>query len=250
MSLKYHFGTAGSDRLESSCPPAAHVASLPCVNLLLNSVVSTHAFFGSIDLTDYYLGTSLSLPQLIKIPNHLFSNSVLSHLKLHAFIKSSPSSKPYLLFRIDKTMYGLKEAGKLSQDRLLSHLASHGFHQTPTPRLFRHVSRDIIFALVVDDFGVKYHHRKDFDYLVFTLSLLYHAKAYPVSTKFLSFSLNHNRSLKTLSLSYPGYISTLLTRLRPNDVRPASSLPSTLPPPMVPRPPCPSLGLTFLPQPR
>ena len=41
-------GTAGGDRLESSCPPAAHVASLPCVNLLLNSVVSCHAFFGSI----------------------------------------------------------------------------------------------------------------------------------------------------------------------------------------------------------
>jgi hypothetical protein len=127
-------------------------------------------------------------------------------------------------------MYGLKEAGKLSQDRLLSHLASHGFHQTPTPCLFRHVSRDIVFALVVDDFGVKYHHRKDFDYLVSTLSLLYHVKAHPVSTKFLGFSLHHNRSLKTLSLSYPGYISTLLTRLRPNGVRPAST-PSLYTPP-------------------
>jgi hypothetical protein len=135
-------------------------------------------------------------------------------------------------------MYGLKEAGKLSQDRLLSHLASHGFHQTSTPCLFRHVSRDIVFALVVDDFGVKYHHRKDFDFLVSTLSLLYHAKAHPISTKFLGFSLNHNRSLKTLSLSYPGYISTLLTRLRPNGVCPASS-PSHYTPPLLwfPSPP-------------
>ena len=83
---------------------------------------------------------------------------------------------------------------------------------------------------MVDDFGVKYHQRQDFDFLVSTLSLLYHAKAHPISTKFLGFSLNHNRSLKTLSLSYPGYISTLLTRLRPNGVSPASS-PSVYTPP-------------------
>ncbi len=120
-------------------------------------------------------------------------------------------------------MYGLKEAGKLSQTRLLSHLSSHGFHQTTTPCLFRHVSRDIVFALVVDNFGVKYYQRSDFDFLVSTLSLLYHVKAHPVSTKFLGFTINHNRSLKTLSLSYPGYVSTLLARLRPNGVRPASS---------------------------
>jgi hypothetical protein len=42
-------GTAGGDRLESSCPPSTHVASLPCVNLLLNSVVSSDVFFGSVE---------------------------------------------------------------------------------------------------------------------------------------------------------------------------------------------------------
>ena len=137
-------GTAGGDRLESSCPPAAHVASLPCVNLLLNSVVSTHAFFGSIDLTDYYLGTPLSHPQFIKIPTHLFSDSVLSHLHLHPFVQSAPSSKPYLLFRIDKTMYGLKEAGKLSVSKpsplpsCLPRLPPNPHPLSLPPRLPRH----------------------------------------------------------------------------------------------------------------
>ena len=132
------------------------------MNLLLNSVVSTHAFFGSIDLTDYYLGTPLSHPQFIKIPTHLFSDSVLSHLHLHPFVQSVPSSKPYLLFRIDKTMYGLKEAGKLSHLRLISHLAAHGFFETTTPCLFRHVSRPITFVLVVVlDTKVIYHQRED-----------------------------------------------------------------------------------------
>ena len=52
-------------------------------------------------------------------------------------------------------MYGLKEAGKLSNLRVVSLLSSFGFHETTTPCLFRHVSRNISFVLVVDDFGVK-----------------------------------------------------------------------------------------------
>ncbi len=120
-------------------------------------------------------------------------------------------------------MYGLKEAGKLSQLRLLSHLTSHGFYETSTPCLFHYVSRPISFVLVVDDFGIKYHHRSDFDFLVSTLSQLYYVKAHPVSSKFLGFTLAHNRSTRSLSLSYPGYISTLLTRLRPHGLSPAAS---------------------------
>ena len=65
-------GTAGGDRLPSSVPPSTLVASLPCVNILFNSVVSTDAFFGSVDLTDFYLGTPLSAPQFIKIHTNTF----------------------------------------------------------------------------------------------------------------------------------------------------------------------------------
>jgi hypothetical protein len=59
-------GTAGGDRLPSSCPPSTQVTSLPTVNIIFNSVVSDDAFFGSIDLSDFYLGTDLNPPQNIK----------------------------------------------------------------------------------------------------------------------------------------------------------------------------------------
>ncbi len=49
-------------------------------------------------------------------------------------------------------MYGLKEAGKLSNLRLVSLLQTFDFHQTLTPGLFRQASRPITFVLVVDDF--------------------------------------------------------------------------------------------------
>ena len=48
-------------------------------------------------------------------------------------------------------------------------------------------------------------------------------KAHPVSSKFLGFTLHHNRSTRSLSLSYPGYVTTLLTRLRPPGLPPAAS---------------------------
>jgi hypothetical protein len=129
-------------------------------------------------------------------------------------------------------MYGLKEAGKLFNLRLVSLLSSSfGFHETSTPCLFKHVSRPKLFVLVVDDFGVKYTNRSDFDFLVSCLSTLYHAKAHPIASKFLGFSVSHNRSARTFTVSYPGYASHLLARLCPHGV-PSCNSPSIYTPPV------------------
>jgi hypothetical protein len=140
------------------------------------------------------------------------------------------SGKPYVFFRIEKTMYGLKEAGKLSNLRLVGLLASFGFFETTTPGFFRHVSRPIYFVLVVDDFGVKYHSKVDFDYLVSCLTTLYQVKSHPTGTKFLGFTIKHDRISGTLVVSYPGYVASLFARLRPHGV-PYASPPSLYTPP-------------------
>jgi hypothetical protein len=67
-------------------------------------------------------------------------------------------------------MYGLPQAGRLSQIRLIEHLARHGYTQCPnTPCLFRHHTHDTIFSLVVDDFGVHDGTQSDIDHLEHTL---------------------------------------------------------------------------------
>ncbi len=72
----------------------------------------------------------------------------------------------FVYFEIRRCMYGLPQAGCLSQIRLIQHLAHHGYHQCPnTPCLFRHRTRDIMFSLVVDDFGVRYGSQSDIDHL-------------------------------------------------------------------------------------
>ncbi len=59
---------------------------------------------------------------------------------------------------------------KLSQTRLIQHLKENGYTQCPnTPCLFRHHTREIMFCLVVDDFGVRYKTQADADHLISTL---------------------------------------------------------------------------------
>ena len=185
----------------------------------------------SVDITDYYLGTPNPNPPFIKVYTDQYPPEVLLRLRLSPFTKKDRrTGRPYVLFRADKTIYGLKESGKLSNNRLVPLLHKFGFVETPTPCLFRHLTRPITFVLVVDDFGVKYQNRDDFDYLVHALSSCYHVKAHPLAHKFLGFTIQHDRTARTLALSYPGYIDALLARLRPQGIKPCST-PSIYTPP-------------------
>ena len=123
----------------------------------------------TIDIKDYYLGTPLPSTryEYLRIPIRMIPPSVLDRYHLHPY-----STHGNVYFEIRKCMYGLPQAGKLSQVRLIDHLAQHGFTQCPnTPCLFRHATRDITFCLVVDDFGVRYGSKADADFLIHILQL-------------------------------------------------------------------------------
>ena len=54
-------------------------------------------------------------------------------------------------------MYGIPQAGVLSHTKLTSVLAPPEYApEKNTPGLWTHATRPIVFALMVDDFGVKY----------------------------------------------------------------------------------------------
>ncbi len=149
--------TAVGDRLPSSCPPSTPTASLIALNCLLNSVVSDNARFGSIDLTDFYLGIPLTPKQFIKNYIDTYPPQVLLRLSLAPFIRFDAHGKQFVNFRIDQTMYGLKKSGQLSQRLLISLLLQSGFVESATPCLFRHLTRLIAFVLVVDVFRYQVH---------------------------------------------------------------------------------------------
>ncbi len=100
-------------------------------------------------------------------------------------------------------MYGLPQAGKLSQTQLIQHLSENGYTQCPnTPCLFRHCTREIMFCLVVDDFGVRYKTQADAEHLIDTLEK--HdckLKVRPLGDVYLGMAIPFDRPKRTVSIS-------------------------------------------------
>ena len=120
-------------------------------------------------------------------------------------------------------MYGLPQAGRLSQIRLIEHLARHGYTQCPnTPCLFRHATRDIMFTLVVDDFGVRYGTQADFEHLETTLRLNdYKLTIRPDGDLYLGMKISFNTDRSAVTISMPDYVTKMLTRFRPQYLVPS-----------------------------
>jgi hypothetical protein len=63
----------------------------------------------------------------------------------------------YVYSEINKGMYGLLQASKLANDLLEECLGKKGYNQSRnTPGLWSNATTGTNFALIVDDFGVKY----------------------------------------------------------------------------------------------
>jgi hypothetical protein len=79
-----------------------------------------------------------------------------------------------LCCEIRKGMYGLQQAGCLAYVKLIAHLKPAGYIRAGiTPGLFRHTTNDIVFSLVVDDFGIRYTDKKDAQDLIDHLNKQY-----------------------------------------------------------------------------
>ena len=64
-------------------------------------------------------------------------DDAIAHYQLNGRVHSDR----YVYVEIRKGMPGLKQAGRITNDRLASHLANYGYYPTPnTPALWRHES--------------------------------------------------------------------------------------------------------------
>jgi hypothetical protein len=214
-------GTAGGNLLTVTYDVSAHTANLEVVKILIHATCSSKRKWMTIDIKDFYLGTPLPPGQYeyMRIHKSKISAATVSKHNLGPLLHEN-----YFHFEIRKCLYGLPQSGKLSQDRLVSHLAKHGYTQSPnTPCLFKHATRDIIaFTLVVDDFGVSYSNQADVDHLITTLK----ANDYLLTIKddgntYLGMTIQFNPTLNTVNISMPGYLEKTLTRFRPHYLLPS-----------------------------
>jgi hypothetical protein len=203
-------GTFGGNRSDYEGPKIAETADLVTVKLLLNATISDHhARFMTADVTDFYLGTPLTRPEYMVIRlDQMPAESRQKYVTNPALIRGG-----CVLTEINKSIYGLPQAGRLSQQRLITHLARHGYVPTRhTPCLFTHRTRPIQFALIVDDFGIKYTSRNDADHLLAALRELYPIKVNWDGDKFIGYTLVWDYTNRKVHLSMPGYIKKALHR--------------------------------------
>ena len=161
------------------------------------------------DISNFYYGTPLDNYEYMRIPITLIPDEIIEQYNLREL-----ESDGYVHIEIRKGMPGLKQAGRIAQDRLISHLAPHGYAPVKhTPSLWRHKSNSVTFALVVDDFGVKFSDPADFDHLLAALETLYKVTTDRTGSKFIGISLDwHYSGDRHVTLSMPDYVTAALER--------------------------------------
>jgi hypothetical protein len=119
----------------------------------------------------------------------------------------------WVYIKIRKGMYGLKQAGLLSNQLLQKRLAPFGYYTARhTPGLWLHKSRTIAFFLIVDDFAVNYVSNQHADHL-----RNYLLQSYELTTDWegkvcSGMSLKWDYKNRTCDISMPGYVSNVLSK--------------------------------------
>ena len=209
-------GTYGGDKGDYKGPTAAETADITTVKVLLNSVISDpQANWLTTDICDYYLGTPMDTPEFMRVPVKYIPEATMLKHQLAGLVHNNA-----VIMQLNKGIYGLKQAGRLAQQRLVAHLAEHGYEQTEhTPCLFKHITNSVTFTLVVDDFGVKYTSRADATHLLDTLERLYKIKTNWTGDAYIGFDIKLDRCPRTnvrrATMSMPRYILNALKRFKP-----------------------------------
>jgi hypothetical protein len=199
--------TVGGDRINYPGETTTPGAEMTTVKLLLNSTISTSgARFMCTDVKDFYLNTAMDRYEYMWIPINLLDATVLAAYELQDLIVNGR-----VLVEIQKGMYGLPQAGRIAYDKLVNHLAPHGYHPCQrTPGLWRHVTRPVTFCLVVDDFGVKYVGKQHADHLLHALQTEYKITSDWEGKLYCGITLRWDYKAATVDLSMPGYIDRAL----------------------------------------
>ena len=141
---------AGGDKLVYDGPTATQCASLTTTEILLNSTISTPgARFMCADVKNFFYGTAMSILEYMKLHIKEIHEEIIVEYDLRSIV--NPNGFVYMEIR--EEIPGLKQAGRIANNRLTAHLNQFGYAPVPrTPALWTNKTRPIAFTLVVDDF--------------------------------------------------------------------------------------------------
>ena len=120
----------------------------------------------------------------------------------------------YVYARINRAWYGIKQSGKIAHNNLVEHLGNFGYVPAGlTYGLFVHKACNISFTLVIDNFGIKYHRKKDVEHLITAMRSKYNFKVDYQAKKYIGIHLDWDYDHREAKCSMKGYIKQTLTEL-------------------------------------
>ena len=196
--------TVGGDRLPYAHDSSSPAASLLDAKLIINSVISTPGSrFISADIKDYFLCSDMDEYEYIRIPYKWIPEEIRKQYNLQDFVEPDG----YVYCEVRKGMYGLKQAARLAFEQLVKNLAPHGYYPVrESPGLWKHNTRDIVFTLCVDDFGIKHGNMDDANHLIESIRKKYKCSVDWTGKNYLGLTLEWNYIKKWVDISMPGYI--------------------------------------------
>ena len=204
----------GGDKLSYNDDPGSPAASLLETKILINSVISdagNGARFMSLDLKDYFLATPMERPEYMKVLLKYFPTDIQVKYKLHE--KVTPTG--YIYIKINKGMYGLKQAAILAYNHLKTNLQNDGYEPIPhTDSYWRHKTLPTIFCLCVDDFGVKYFQKSDINHLISSLQKYYKLSTDFSGKNYCGLTLTWNYDDGYVDVSMPDYVTKALKKFQ------------------------------------
>jgi hypothetical protein len=211
--------TVGGDRLEYAGDASAPAASLLDSKLIFNSTISTPgAKFLTTDIKDYFLNNPMEEFEYMKIPLRWFPQEIIEQYDIMNIVEDDG----FVYVEIRKGMYGLKQAARIAFDRLVKLLEPDGYYPLRcNPGMWRHKTRDILFTLCVDDFGIKYSSLADANHLLNTLQKHYKISTDWTGTQYCGLTLDWNYLMRYVDVSMPGYVPKALHKFQhPNPKKP------------------------------
>jgi hypothetical protein len=185
----------------------------------INSIVSTPgAKFMSLDISNFYLETSMKRYEYMRMKLQDIPDEIIEQYKL----KEKVDKNGFVYVEIRRGMYDLPQAGIIAQELLEKQLNERGYHQSKfTPGLWTHETCQTKFALVVDDFGIKYESEEDAQHLIDSLTPFYKITVDKEGTRFIGLTLEWDYKNREVHVSMPGYVKKALLRFNwPNPKKP------------------------------
>jgi hypothetical protein len=201
----------GGDRLDYSGDVTTSTADITTFKILINSTLSTKdAAMMMMNIKNYYLSTPLPRFEYQKMPLSRFPEEIVQKYNLNALAVDS-----WVHIEIRKGMYGLKQAGLLSNQLLQTRVAPFGYYPARhTPGLWLHKTRPISFTLVVDYFAVKYVGKQHAEHLRNALLRTYKLTTDWTATVYSGVTLKWDYENRTCDISMPGYVSNVLRKFQ------------------------------------